>query len=329
MFGRHVDENRIAAPFFRYKLIFCQFLLDFIRVGFRFVDFVDCHNDRQPRRFGVVDRFNRLRHHAVVSRNDDDRNVGQLRSARPHRRKRLVTRRVEERDLLAVDLDLISADMLRNAAGFAAGHVRRTDRVQQRRFPVVDVPHNRHDRRTLFQIRLIVNLFDRFKTVFLDRNFHFDFNAEIAGQKLDRLDVELLVDRGHNAEQHQLFDHLGSVFMQQFRGFANGHRAADNDFLRRIVDFFARRLLISATAPPAAFAAAVVVFKVSATVVVKTFLIFAAMIAFSALTLAFASAIVIIAAGRNKIAVWRLPAAVCSAVSLAVSLAVAAAVTAL
>ena len=44
----------------------------------------------------------RLRHDAVVGRNDEDRDVGDLRAARAHRRERFVTGRIDERDLAVV-----------------------------------------------------------------------------------------------------------------------------------------------------------------------------------------------------------------------------------
>ena len=45
-------------------------------------------------------------------------------------------------------LDVIGADVLRDAARFAARDARAPDRVEQRRLAVVDVAHHRHDRRT-------------------------------------------------------------------------------------------------------------------------------------------------------------------------------------
>ena len=47
---------------------------------------------------GVVDRLDRLRHHAVVGRHHDHRDVGDLGAAGAHRGERLVARRVEEGD---------------------------------------------------------------------------------------------------------------------------------------------------------------------------------------------------------------------------------------
>jgi hypothetical protein len=72
------------------------------------------------RRPGVVDRLDRLRHDAVVGRHHQDDDVRRLGAAGAHRREGGVARRVDEGDLLAVlQLDLIGADVLRDAAGLA------------------------------------------------------------------------------------------------------------------------------------------------------------------------------------------------------------------
>jgi hypothetical protein len=50
---------------------------------------------------GVRDGFDRLRHHLIVSCDDQDDDVGDLRAAGAHGGERFVARRVQERDRLA------------------------------------------------------------------------------------------------------------------------------------------------------------------------------------------------------------------------------------
>ena len=78
----------------------------------------------------MVDGLDGLRHDAVIGRHDDDRNVGDGGAAGTHGRKGFVARRVEERDLLAVQLDAVGADMLGDAAGLALDDVGLADIVQ-------------------------------------------------------------------------------------------------------------------------------------------------------------------------------------------------------
>ena len=81
---------------------FGELLLDAIGLGVFFVHLVDGDDDRHVGRVDVGDRFFGLRHHAVVGRDHEDRDVGDFRAARAHRGKRFVTGRIDERDLAIV-----------------------------------------------------------------------------------------------------------------------------------------------------------------------------------------------------------------------------------
>ena len=116
------------------------------------VHLVDGHDDRNAGRLGVLDGFDRLRHDAVIGRHHQHRDIGRLGAAGTHGGERLVARGVEEGDLLAVHFDLIGADVLGDAAGFARDHIGLADRVEQRGLAVVDVAHDGHDRRAIGQV---------------------------------------------------------------------------------------------------------------------------------------------------------------------------------
>ena len=70
-----------------------------------------------------------------------------LRAAGTHRGERLVARGVEEGDHAARRLDVVGADVLRDAAGFARRDLGAADVVEQRGLAVVDVAHDGDDRR--------------------------------------------------------------------------------------------------------------------------------------------------------------------------------------
>src|SRR5581483_10182561 len=84
--------------------------------------------------------------------------VGGLRAARPHGGERLVARRVDERDRAAVALDLVRADVLRDATGLAGDDVGVADVVEQLRLAVVDVTHDGDDRRTGLEVGVVLVL---------------------------------------------------------------------------------------------------------------------------------------------------------------------------
>ncbi len=68
MFGRYVDEYRLATPVFRQQPAIRQLFLDPLRQRAGLIDFINRHNDGDFGGMGVIDRFNRLRHDAVVGR---------------------------------------------------------------------------------------------------------------------------------------------------------------------------------------------------------------------------------------------------------------------
>ena len=153
-----VEDERVAAPLLGHELLLRELLAHARRVGVLAVGLGDRDDDRHLGRLGVVDRLDRLRHHAVVGRDHEDRDVGRLGATGAHGGERLVARGVDEGDLPAVALDLVGADGLGDAAGLAGGDVGVADRVEQRGLAVVDVTHHGHDRRTRLEQRLVVFL---------------------------------------------------------------------------------------------------------------------------------------------------------------------------
>jgi hypothetical protein len=99
------DHDRVAAPLLGGETVVAELLLHALGVRVRLVDFVDRDEDGHLGGPRVIDRLDRLRHHAVVGGDDEDDDVGHLRAARAHRGERLVARRVEEGHLPAVHLD--------------------------------------------------------------------------------------------------------------------------------------------------------------------------------------------------------------------------------
>jgi hypothetical protein len=94
----------------------------------------------------VADRLDGLGHHAVVGRDHEHDDVGDLSTAGAHLGERRVAGRVDEGDLLAVLLDLIGTDVLGDSTRFTGDHVRVANTVEQSRLTVVDVTHHGDDR---------------------------------------------------------------------------------------------------------------------------------------------------------------------------------------
>ena len=158
--GRDVDEHRVAAKLLRHQAVLGELAAHLHRVRALLVDLVDCDDDRDVGRLSVVERLDGLRLHPVVSSHDQHRDVGDLGPAGTHGREGLVTGGVDEGDLADAALDgvvhLVRADVLRDTARLALDDVRTADGVQQAGLAVVDVPHDRDDRRPGEQLGLVV-----------------------------------------------------------------------------------------------------------------------------------------------------------------------------
>ena len=106
LLGGDVDEHRVAAVLLGHQAVLGELAADLGRVGALLVDLVDRDHDRHVGRLGVVERLDGLRLHAVVGRDHQDRDVGDLRTTGTHGGERLVTRGVDEGDLALVALEL-------------------------------------------------------------------------------------------------------------------------------------------------------------------------------------------------------------------------------
>ena len=254
---RDGHHDGLAAPVFRDEIQIGELALDALGIGARLIDLVDRHDDRHVRSLRVIDRFARLRHDAVVGRHDQHDHVGDLRPARAHQGERLVTRCIEEDDVTpACCRDVIGADMLRDAAGFALGDARDADRVEQRRLAVVDVPHDRDDRGARDGVfRLDVFSF-HFEHVLLERA-ELQFGAKLARDHRRGVGVHRAVDRHHQPLVEQLLQDIlyalvqlvGEIFHRH--AFDESNRARDGRrlHLRLLLRALFAALIAVRTAP--------------------------------------------------------------------------------
>jgi hypothetical protein len=135
---------------------------------------------------------------------------------------------VEEGDAPPVDLRLVRADVLRDPARFGLDDRSLTDRIQQRRLPVVDVAHDRDDRRPRCEVGLFVvegSGLELFLGSVLDRDLAFELRAD----QLDLLVGERLRRRPHLPEAHQDLDELGHRDAESLGQVFDGDARLDRD----------------------------------------------------------------------------------------------------
>ena len=297
LLGRDRDHDRVSAVFLRHEALLHELLLDAVRIGTRLIDLVDGDDDRHACRFRVVDGLDRLRHDAVVSSDDEDSDIRDLGAARTHGREGLMARRVEEDDLLALAVDLVGTDVLRDAAGLVRLNVRVADAVEQRRLAVVDMAHDRDDRRAELQRLRIILDFRDLRRVYLWRQL-FARHAEFGSHEGGRIKVDFLVDRRHDAHHEELLDDFSGRVAHLGREVLDGNRLRQLDVLR-MRDLDLRRLLAAAlvvAAPAVAIAAEAVRAVVPAAAPIAAVVaVAAAVIAATAIAVAVAAVIAIVA----------------------------------
>ena len=202
-------EHRASAPVLRDQFIFCELLLYSLHIGARLVDLVDRNDDLHSGSLGMVDRLHCLRHHAVVRGDDKDRNICCVCTAHTHGSERLMSRCIQERDLLAVDFNNVSSDVLGDSACLAVCHIGMTDRVQKRSLTMIDMAHDADYRRTLHHKALVLlvlfqEFFDHIDN-FLLLAEHVEFHRDLLGC----VKVDLLVHCHDFALHEELLDDHG------------------------------------------------------------------------------------------------------------------------
>ena len=231
--GAGRDDFRFAAPLAGREPVFGHLGQDAIGVDTGQIDLVHGHDDRHAGRFGVTDRLFGLRHDAVVGRDDQHGDVGDVRPAGPHFGEGFVTGRVDKRDGPAVFLDLVGADVLRDAARFAGHHVGADEVVEQRGLAVIDVAQERDDRRSRLEfLGRVLGLADLGDQRVLQRfvGLEFQVDAQLGGQHFDVFVVDDRVDGQHLPHAHQRLLDLHGADAGGFRKTADSAGEFQSDF---------------------------------------------------------------------------------------------------
>ena len=160
--SRDIYEDRVASVLLCDQVVLSQLLADLAWIRAFLVDLVDRYDDRDIRCLCMVESFDRLRHHAIVSSNDEDRDIGDFGTTCTHRGEGFVTGSVDEGDrsfdsVMCV-MDLIRTYVLCDATGFTLDHFGLTDRIEKPGLTVVDMAHHGHDRRSCDETILVVDI---------------------------------------------------------------------------------------------------------------------------------------------------------------------------
>ncbi len=199
------------------------------------------------RGLGVMDRLDRLRHEAVIRRDDEHDDIGHIRAARAHGGKGGVAGGVEKSDAGPFVIDRVSADVLGDAAGFARRDARLADRVHERGLAMVDVAHERDDRRAQLELFFLFDdrrrrrdhhLLDLVHAAAFFAAFHLEDEAVLLANFRRHFGFHRQVGIRENVEVvHQLADELEILQPELRREILDDDRRLDVNDLAAVLGF--------------------------------------------------------------------------------------------
>ena len=228
-------DDGLAAPLLRHQLVLGELLHDPVGVGGGLIHLIDGDNDGNLGGLGVVDGFHGLGHDAVVGGHHQDGYVGDHGAAGAHSSEGLVAGGVQEGDRAALDVHLIGADVLGDAARLAGDHVGVADIVQQGGLTVVDVAHDHHHGGAGLKVLLLV--LGGVDQLLLDgdHDFLLHLAAQLHGYQGGSVVVDDLTEGGHHAHLHQGLDHLGAGLFHAGGQLAHADLVGDHHLQRSLL----------------------------------------------------------------------------------------------
>ena len=224
----YIDAKNVTTKIFGDDLLLQQVVANTLRIGARLVAFVDGDNHRTTCGLGMVDRLDRLRHDRVIGSNNENDDVGDVGTARTHLGEGLVARRINKGDgVTGLRADLVRADMLCNATGFAGSHIGTADCIEKACLAVVDMAHDGNDRGPRLHAGCVV-----LGTLETDLDIRVRNTlcavAKLLHDQFSGLAIDGLGGCRHDPELHQLLDHIGCTFRHPVGKLANGQRIGNN-----------------------------------------------------------------------------------------------------
>ena len=155
----------------------------------------------------MLDRLDGLRHDTVIRGHDEHDDIRHLGTPCAHRSERGMTRRIQKAQRALVRLDVVSTDVLRDAARFSVCHLGAANKIEQRRLAVIHMSHDRNHGRTWYRLPVVGGFLNQ---LILDRVLfeHHRLVAELFDNDGGGILVDDLVYGNHGSEIHHCLDEL-------------------------------------------------------------------------------------------------------------------------
>ena len=162
----------------------------------------------------MVDRLDRLGHHAVIGGDHQDRDIRGVCSTHTHGGKGLMARGIQEGNLLSVHIHHIGSNVLGNTACLPVGHMGVADRIQQGCLTVIDMTHHTDYRRSRHQALLGILILPKQFLNHIHLLFRLADAVVLQGNLLRLFVVDVVIYRYHDTLHKEFFDDIGSLHLQ-------------------------------------------------------------------------------------------------------------------
>ena len=179
----------------------------------------------------MVDGLDGLGHHAVVCSYYKNGDICGLGAAHTHGCERLMSRCIQEGDLLAVLLNHIGADMLGDSSGLLCRHIRLADGIEKGGLSVVNVSHNTYNRRTLHHILLVLLILSEELLDHIDLFLLLAEDVKFHGDLFSLVVINLLVDGDNGSLKEQLLYNHGRLHLHLLSQLLDGDNLRQNNGL--------------------------------------------------------------------------------------------------
>ena len=173
---------------------------------------------------------------AVVGRDHEDHDVGDLGAARAHGGEGLVAGRVDEGNGLALPRHLVGPDVLGDPTGLAGYDVGLADLVEQEGLAVVDVTHHGDDGGTglggdlVVLVVLVEELREQRRLLLFTGIDEVHDGPDLGGVQLDHVVAQALHGRDDLALEEQEAHDVRGAAVELGSDVARGRAALDDDF---------------------------------------------------------------------------------------------------
>jgi len=167
----------------------------------------------------MVNGLDGLRHDTIVGSHHKNNKVRHLGAPGAHGGKCFMARCIKKYNMALGSGHVVCADVLGDPAGFTFGHPRFANNVEQRGFTMIDMAHDGDHGGPFGQFIRIIAFLGLQNDLFFKGGF-FNLIPEFGRHKRCCIEINGLVDRGHDAQRHELGNHfvgLDAHTLGQFR----------------------------------------------------------------------------------------------------------------